>query len=145
MTTNWGLQTEREYLLHGVGWRVLPGYMASFVALQVWGLFGRAGNVKYVTPYLVCLDLMIVAIFDLPRFVSVGNDPSTPHFTSHIAILPIGTYIITAIPTAFNIAQTKYLVDFVARASRPSVDSASAGVSTSFSCGDGRGQCHGGE
>jgi len=139
MSTNWDLQTEREYLLHGVGWRILPGYLISFIALQIWGLFGRAGNVKYVTPYLVCLDLMIVAIFDLPSFICLGNHAGPPPFTSHIAILPIDTHIVTAIPTAFNIAQTKYLVDVVTRASRPSVDSVSAGVNTSFSCGDGGG------
>ena len=73
-----------------------------------------------------------MAVFDLPHHICVGNDAVTPPFTSHITILPIDAHIITAIPTSFDIAQTKYLVDFIPRASRPSVDSASARVSTSF-------------
>jgi curved DNA-binding protein CbpA len=46
----WELKTERDYLLRGVGWTVLPGYVITFIALQVYGLFGRGGQVKYVFP-----------------------------------------------------------------------------------------------
>ena len=43
------LASEREVLLRGVGWSVLPGYVVVFVVLQVYGLFGRGGQVKYVS------------------------------------------------------------------------------------------------
>jgi len=41
--------SEREVLVRGVGWMVLPGYVVVFVVLQVYGLFGRGGQVKYVS------------------------------------------------------------------------------------------------
>ena len=43
------LASEREVLLRGVAWTVLPGYVVMFVVLQVYGLFGRGGQVKYVS------------------------------------------------------------------------------------------------
>lgn len=48
VTTQWDFPTEREYLFRGVAWGVLPSYTVTFIALQVWGLFGRGGQVKYV-------------------------------------------------------------------------------------------------
>jgi DnaJ domain len=48
MTSQWECPTPRECLLRGVGWLVLPQYVVSFIALQVWSLFGRGGQVKYV-------------------------------------------------------------------------------------------------
>ena len=50
--SQWDLHSERGFLLRGVCWGVLPGYVISFIALQVWGLFGRGGQVKYVTQSL---------------------------------------------------------------------------------------------
>ena len=50
ISAQWDLHSEREYLLRGVAWGVLPGYVISFIALQIWGLFGRGGQVKYVFP-----------------------------------------------------------------------------------------------
>jgi hypothetical protein len=49
----WEVTTERDVLLRGVGWGVLPGYMISFIALQVWGLFGRGGQIKYVSSIIL--------------------------------------------------------------------------------------------
>ena len=48
-TTQWDFPTEREYLLGGVAWGVLPNYTVTFIALQVWGLFGRESQIKYVS------------------------------------------------------------------------------------------------
>jgi hypothetical protein len=52
----WELKTEREFLVRGVGWTVLPGYIITFIALQVYSLFGRGGQVKYVFPPLLYVD-----------------------------------------------------------------------------------------
>jgi hypothetical protein len=46
--SQWDLRSEREFLFRGVCWGVLPRYLISFLMLQVWGLFGRNGQVKYV-------------------------------------------------------------------------------------------------
>ena len=55
VSSTWEGTSEREFLVRGVGWGVLPGYLVSFIALQVWGLFGRGGQIKYVTPQRSCL------------------------------------------------------------------------------------------
>jgi hypothetical protein len=46
----WDLPTHRDYLLRGLLWNILPGYLISFVALQIYSLFGRGGQTKYVFP-----------------------------------------------------------------------------------------------
>jgi hypothetical protein len=50
-TTEWDCTTEREYLVRGVAWGILPSYLLSFIALQIWGLFGKGGQIKYVFPF----------------------------------------------------------------------------------------------
>lgn len=51
-----------------------------------------------------CMDLMIVAVFDLPQLIRIGNDHFTSSVAADIPILPIQTDVITPIPTPFNIA-----------------------------------------
>jgi len=94
VTTKWDFPTEREYLYRGIAWGVLPSYTVTFIALQVWGLFGRGGQVKYVNSlyvtvsnltlqwrYLLFLTLFVFELYiitnpsariprlqDLPRF-----------------------------------------------------------------------------
>jgi hypothetical protein len=50
--SQWDLHQEREFLIRGVCLGVLPRYVISFLALQVWGLFGRGGQVKFVSQVL---------------------------------------------------------------------------------------------
>lgn len=66
-SAQWDLRTEREYLSRGVAWGVLPSYIVSFIALQVWGLFGGGGQVKFVT--LNSCKVTLVAISHLPNVV----------------------------------------------------------------------------
>jgi hypothetical protein len=46
----WEFTTQREFLVQGLLWLILPQYLISFIALQLWGLFGRSGHVRFVLP-----------------------------------------------------------------------------------------------
>jgi hypothetical protein len=48
--SQWDFPNEGDYLVRGLAWGVLPQYVISFIALQIWSLFGRGGQIKYVSP-----------------------------------------------------------------------------------------------
>jgi len=73
-TTQWDFPTEREYLLGGLAWGVLPNYTITFIALQVWSLFGRESQIKYWR----YLQFLVLLVFEL----HVITNPSLPPLLS---------------------------------------------------------------
>lgn len=122
MSTKWDLSTEKDFLVHGVGWGVLPGYLVSFIALQVWGLFGRGGNVKYVQPPLFPFELNQVAILNLPRLVRLRSIHPPSPVASNPHPSPYNTVETTTFSNTFNPAQAEYITDSVTGTSRPAMD-----------------------